>query len=101
MDTTAFLTEREDIQRRMEMRRLDVTAYRQSHPTSKLIPWALSTGMSLVSGMGMGAARRSSYGWLGSLAGAVVLPAVLKMLGHKPTKQESFWQKILHTVLPR
>jgi len=96
MDASVFVLKREEIQQRMEARRLEAVTAHEASPT-RLLPWVLTTGVGLVSGL---KSSRKSYGWLGSLAGALLFPTVLKLMGHKNGQPEGFWHRIIKAAFP-
>ena len=94
MDTSVFLIRRDEIQERMDRRRF-MTVSRGGTLSNRMVPWLLSTGLGLVSGLRP--SRGSSYGLVGTLLSAFVLPAVL---GYKRDRPEGWIRRILRAVLP-
>jgi len=95
MDTSVLLEKREEIKRRMSERRSGMPAEDYSL-TSRLLPWIFTTGAGLVAGL---KATQTPRRWLGSLAGAVILPAVLGLAKRK-TQPNGWFHRILNTVFP-
>jgi hypothetical protein len=93
MDRTAFLLEREEIQRRMESRRLETSFVIASRQTG-LIPRLLRSGTGLLFGLGP---QGESLSWVSSLLWAVLTPA---LLGVAQRGGDALVQKLIHVVFP-
>lgn len=96
MDATTFTLRREEIQQRMEDCRQASIAYRQAHP-HRILSWVASTGMNLVTGA---SANSKSLGWLGSVAGAFLIPVVMKWSRPKNGESSGVLHRLLKVVFP-
>jgi len=79
----------------METRRLSTEGLALSR-RARVLPWALTTGMSLISGL---QANRRSYSLMGSLLTAFIIPTAMKLIGHKK-KDEGLWLRVGRVLFP-